>query len=37
VLGDTAERVRRTSGFHLDASHVALSGLCKDCASTAHS
>ncbi|MGN6473077.1 MAG: Fur family transcriptional regulator [Mycobacteriales bacterium] len=32
VLGDTAERVRRTSGFRLDASHVALSGLCKECA-----
>lgn len=32
VLGDTAERVRRISGFQLDASHVALSGYCKDCA-----
>lgn len=32
VLGDTADRVRRISGFHLDASHVALSGYCTDCA-----
>lgn len=32
VLGDTAERVRTISGFELDASHVALSGRCKACA-----
>jgi Fur family ferric uptake transcriptional regulator len=32
VLGDTAARVRRISGFRLDASHVALSGLCAECA-----
>jgi Fur family ferric uptake transcriptional regulator len=32
VLGDTPERIRRASGFRLDASHVALSGLCRDCA-----
>lgn len=33
VLGETAERIRKVSGFRLDASHVALSGRCKDCAS----
>jgi Fur family ferric uptake transcriptional regulator len=33
VLGDTAARVRKISGFELDASHVALSGRCKSCAS----
>jgi Fur family ferric uptake transcriptional regulator len=32
VLGDTADRVRRTTGFRLDPSHVALSGICRDCA-----
>jgi Fur family ferric uptake transcriptional regulator len=32
VLGDTAIRIRRASGFRLDASHVALSGRCKTCA-----
>jgi Fur family ferric uptake transcriptional regulator len=31
VLGDTAQRIRRASGFRLDASHVALSGRCKEC------
>jgi Fur family transcriptional regulator, ferric uptake regulator len=31
VLGDTAIRIRRSSGFQLDASHVALSGRCKAC------
>jgi Fur family ferric uptake transcriptional regulator len=31
VLGDTAQRIRRASGFRLDASHVALSGMCKEC------
>jgi Fur family ferric uptake transcriptional regulator len=31
VLGDTAQRIRRASGFRLDASHVALSGICKEC------
>jgi Fur family transcriptional regulator, ferric uptake regulator len=35
VLGDTAIRIRRASGFRLDASHVALSGVCKDCAAAA--
>jgi Fur family transcriptional regulator, ferric uptake regulator len=35
VLGDTAIRIRRASGFRLDASHVALSGRCKNCAATA--
>jgi Fur family ferric uptake transcriptional regulator len=32
ALGDTAARVRTISGFELDASHVALSGRCADCA-----
>jgi Fur family transcriptional regulator, ferric uptake regulator len=32
VLDDAATRVRRVSGFRLDASHVALSGLCVSCA-----
>lgn len=32
VLGDTAKRVRAASGFTLDPGHVALSGLCADCA-----
>lgn len=31
VLGETADRIRRASGFRLDASHVAFSGICKDC------
>jgi Fur family transcriptional regulator, ferric uptake regulator len=35
VLGDTAIRIRRVSGFRLDASHVALSGVCRDCAAAA--
>ncbi|HEX3824928.1 MAG TPA: Fur family transcriptional regulator [Mycobacteriales bacterium] len=35
VLGDTPIRIRRASGFRLDASHVALSGVCKDCAAAA--
>ena len=34
VLGDTAARIRRVSGFRLDASHVALSGRCRACAET---
>jgi Fur family ferric uptake transcriptional regulator len=34
VLGDTAIRIRRSSGFRLDPGHVALSGLCKECAPT---
>lgn len=33
VLGDTAARIRRATGFHLDPTHVALSGYCADCAS----
>jgi Fur family transcriptional regulator, ferric uptake regulator len=36
VLGDTAIRIRRVSGFRLEASHVALSGTCKDCAAKPH-
>jgi Fur family ferric uptake transcriptional regulator len=35
VLGETADRIRRASGFRLDASHVALSGLCQDCVDAA--
>lgn len=35
VLGDTPIRIRRASGFRLDASHVALSGVCRDCAAAA--
>jgi Fur family transcriptional regulator, ferric uptake regulator len=31
VLGDTAARIRRASGFQIDAGHVALSGRCKAC------
>jgi Fur family transcriptional regulator, ferric uptake regulator len=31
VLVDAERQVRRVSGFRLDASHVALSGLCKNC------
>jgi Fur family ferric uptake transcriptional regulator len=31
VLGDTPQRIRRATGFRLDASHVAFSGLCKEC------
>lgn len=33
VLGDTAARIRKARGFRLDATHVALSGVCKDCVS----
>jgi Fur family ferric uptake transcriptional regulator len=36
VLGDTATRIRRVSGFRLDASHVAFSGRCKNCAASDH-
>jgi Fur family ferric uptake transcriptional regulator len=36
VLGDAAARIRRTSGFALDPSHVALSGTCKDCLASSH-
>jgi Fur family transcriptional regulator, ferric uptake regulator len=32
VLDDAATQVRAVSGFRLDASHVALSGRCKNCA-----
>jgi Fur family transcriptional regulator, ferric uptake regulator len=32
VLVDAERRVRQVSGFRLDATHVALSGLCKNCA-----
>jgi Fur family ferric uptake transcriptional regulator len=35
VLGDTSIRIRRVTGFRLDASHVALSGVCRDCAAPA--
>jgi Fur family ferric uptake transcriptional regulator len=34
VLGDTPERIRRAGGFRLDASHVALSGVCRECATS---
>ncbi|HEY5334971.1 MAG TPA: Fur family transcriptional regulator [Mycobacteriales bacterium] len=32
VLGGTGQRIRAATGFHLDASHAALSGLCENCA-----
>lgn len=32
VMSAVADRLREESGFQLDASHVALSGLCADCA-----
>lgn len=32
VLGDTGDRIRTATGFHLDATHAALSGLCQECA-----
>ena len=32
ALGDAAHRIERATGFHLDASHVALSGHCRACA-----
>lgn len=32
VLVDAERRVRQVSGFRLDATHVALSGLCRTCA-----
>lgn len=31
ILGETAAKIRRASGFHLDPAHVALSGICDDC------
>lgn len=31
VLGDTATRALDATGFTLDVSHVALSGVCSDC------
>ena len=31
VLGDTGARIRRATGFRLDATHAALSGICADC------
>lgn len=31
VLGDTIDRIERISGFRLDPSHVAFSGLCAAC------
>jgi Fur family transcriptional regulator, ferric uptake regulator len=34
VLGDSAARIREATGFRLDATHVAFSGLCRDCART---
>lgn len=33
VLGDSATRIQKATGFRLDPGHVALSGLCRDCAS----
>jgi Fur family transcriptional regulator, ferric uptake regulator len=32
VLGDSAARIRKATGFRLDPGHVAFSGLCLDCA-----
>lgn len=32
LLDEVAARTRSTTGFTLDAGHVALSGLCQDCA-----
>jgi Fur family transcriptional regulator, ferric uptake regulator len=37
VLADAADRLRTDEGFVLDPGHVALSGLCRDCASAGHS
>jgi Fur family ferric uptake transcriptional regulator len=34
VLADAAGQLRRAEGFVLDPGHVALSGLCRECAST---
>jgi Fur family ferric uptake transcriptional regulator len=31
VLGDAGDRIRKATGFRLDASHVALSGRCAAC------
>lgn len=31
LLEELAERLRLASGFRLDASHLALSGLCRSC------
>lgn len=35
VLDAVRRRLDRTNGFHLEAHHVALSGLCADCARNA--
>jgi Fur family ferric uptake transcriptional regulator len=32
LLDDLADTLRATHGFHLDATHLALSGTCTDCA-----
>jgi Fur family ferric uptake transcriptional regulator len=32
VLGRAGERIEAATGFRLDASHTALSGLCRECA-----
>lgn len=31
ALGNSGKRIRAATGFRLDASHAALSGLCQDC------
>ena len=35
VMDDLAMRLERSCGFRLDRSHVALSGLCEECAASA--
>jgi Fur family ferric uptake transcriptional regulator len=37
VLASAAVRLRADEGFVLDPGHVALSGLCRDCAARSHS
>lgn len=32
ALGDAGTRIQTATGFRLDPTHVALSGLCRDCA-----
>lgn len=34
VLTEATTRVRRSTGFRLDPSHVALSGVCRECSQT---
>ena len=35
VLGEAAAQIRKSRGFWLDPTHVALSGTCSECATTA--